>query len=83
MKAGSDNHRFSAVQGIIKRIQARGIKVVIFDTSLDLSKFSGADVLKDIDSFKVMSDVIVANRVSKDLDDVSDKCFSRDLFGDN
>ena len=81
MKEGSDNFRESAVQGVMKRIRAKGIPIVVFEPMLSDNTFFGSEVVRDIEAFKKASDVIVANRLSKDLADVSDKVFSRDIFG--
>lgn len=81
MKEGSDNFRESAVQGVMKRIRAKGISIVVFEPMLSDSTFFGSEVVRDIEAFKQASDVIVANRLSEDLADVSDKVFSRDIFG--
>ena len=83
MKEGSDNFRSSAIQGIIKRIKAKGIEVVIYEPTLREETFFGSRVLENIDKFKQQSDVIVANRHSDDLEDVRTKCFSRDIFQNN
>ena len=83
MKEGSDNFRSSAIQGIMKRIKAKGIEVVIYEPSLYEQTFFGSRVIEDIDEFKQYSDIIVANRRSDILEDVHAKCFSRDLFRDN
>lgn len=83
MKADSDNFRSSAIQGIMKRIKAKGIEVVVFEPELDQAEFYGSKVIVDLNEFKAMSDIIVTNRNAKILQDVEHKCFSRDLFGDN
>lgn len=83
MKEGSDNFRSSAVQGIMKRIKAKGIEVVVYEPSLDETSFFGSSVVQELSDFKSVSDLIVANRDSSDLSDVATKVFSRDLFGDN
>lgn len=81
MKAGSDNFRASSIQGIMKRIRAKGIEVVIYEPELASDDFFGAKVISDLSNFKSMSDVIVANRVTDDLEDCLDRVFSRDLSG--
>jgi UDPglucose 6-dehydrogenase len=83
MKAGSDNFRTSAIQGIMKRIKAKGVEVVVYEPELDAEEFFGSKVIADIGLFKELSDIIVANRKSDCLTDVDEKCFSRDLFGDS
>ena len=83
MKSGSDNFRSSAILGIMKRIKAKGVEVVVFEPELDAEAFFGSKVMTNLGQFKEMSDVIVANRKSDGLIDVNEKVFSRDLFGDN
>ncbi len=81
MKQGSDNFRSSSVQGVMQRIRNRGIELIVHEPVLDSSQFLGSEVVNDLDEFKSRSDVIVANRLSLDLQDVADKVYSRDLFG--
>jgi UDPglucose 6-dehydrogenase len=83
MKEGSDNFRSSAIQGLMKRINAKGISVVVYEPSLKDQVFFGAPVTTNLSQFKKMSDVIVTNRNSSDLDDCTSKIFTRDLFGEN
>ncbi len=81
MKAGSDNYRSSSVQGVMKRIKAKGIEVLVYEPELTEDTYFGSEVVRDLDELKRRSDLVVANRLTDDLRDIADKVYTRDLFG--
>ena len=81
MKSGSDNIRMSSVQGVMKRIKAKGVEVIVYEPMLETDRISNFEIVSDLEVFKERSELILANRRSPSLDDVAEKVYTRDIYG--